>query len=229
MGTFLAISSVAGKTKNEVAGCLENYALSVNGGFQEAANITSDTPNSCIIDEQSGNTSVFYPDGYLEWDESSKFISKELDATVFAFHIHDGDLWMYVLYKSGEVVDRFNPIPDYWDNDLSEEDIDSWRGSAETIARLIPYVKPEDIDRYLLRWNLEEEPTKAYPTDEFTREDWQMVDFMSKLKLPYPLDDNGNPKGHTYKLWTNQLPLASQSKMDFTEETTDKKPWWKFW
>ncbi|MBX2924362.1 MAG: hypothetical protein KF746_19325 [Chitinophagaceae bacterium] len=136
-----------------------------------------------------------------------------------------------VLYKDGEVIDQFNPIPDYWDANISDEEIGSWKGNAKTIAELFPFIKTSDIDKYLVRWDLEEEePSKAYSTDEFTKEDWQLVDFMTKLKLPYPIDDNGNPKGQTYKLWTSQLKLVTQqSKSELKHETKSKKPWWKFW
>lgn len=226
MGTFLAISSVIGKTQSEVVNSLTNYAKSVNGGLQQENNINSDTPNSCIIEELNGNTSIVYPDGYLEWDNSSGAISKDLNAPVFSFHIHDSDLWMYVLYNNGQVVDQFNPIPDYWGENLSDEEINSWKGNVQIIADLIPTIKTADIDRYLVRWNLdEEEPPKAYPTDEFTREDWQLVDFMTKLKLPYPIDDNGN-----YKLWASQLKLVPQQlKTNVEPEPKAGKPWWKFW
>jgi hypothetical protein len=202
MGTFLAVSSVFGKTKTEVVNSLANYAKSVGGGLNQEENIDSETPNCCIVEELNSNTSVFYPVGYLEWDNSSEFISKELNATVFSFHIHDGDLWMYVLYNNGQVADQFNPVPDYWDDNLSDEEINSWKGNVQTITELIPYINTSDIDQYLVRWDLdEEEPTKAYPTDEFTKEDWQLVDFMTKLKLPYPIYNNGNTKGQTFKLW----------------------------
>lgn len=231
MGTFLALSSVIGKTKSEVINSLTNYAKSVGGGLQQVENINSDTPNCCIVEEANGNTSVFYPDGYLEWDNTSEFLSKELAAKVFSFHIHDGDLWMYILYHSGKIIDQFNPIPDYWDDNLSEEEINSWKGNAQIIANAFPSLKTSDIDQYLIRWNIdEEEEAKAYPTDEFTKEDWQLVDFMTKLKLPYPVDDNGNPKGETFKLWTSQLKLLTQlPKADLKLTNKAQKHWWKFW
>lgn len=231
MGTFLAVTSVIGRTKDEVVNSLTNYVKSVNGGLEQVDNIDSDTPNSCIVEEQNGNTSIFYPDGYLEWDDTSEFISKELSSTAFSFHIHDGDLWMYVLYRNGQVIDQFNPIPDYWDDNLTNEEINSWKGNALVIADLIPGIGTADIDRYLVRWDLEEEePSKAYPTDEFTKEDWQLVDFMTKLKLPYPIDDKGNPKGQTFRLWTSQLKLMPQQlKTTLIRETKSAKSWWKFW
>lgn len=231
MGNFLALSAVISKTQNEVVNGLTNYAKFVDGGLQQESNINSDTDNCCIVEEANGNTSVFYSDSYLEWDDSSKFISTELNATVFSFHIHDGDLWMYVLYHNGQIVDQFNPIPDYWNNNISDEEINSWKGNALTITKYVPYIKTNDIDKYLVRWNIdEEEPAKAYPTDEFAKEEWQLVDFMNKLKLPYPIDDKGNPKGQTYKLWTKQLKLVTQqTKTNINQEDKGNKPWWKFW
>jgi len=206
MGTFLSLSSIVGKTKNEVVNSLTNYAKSAGGGLQQEDIINSDPVdywNYCIIEEANGNTSVLYPDDFTEWDDSSKFISKELEATVFSFHIHDGDFWMYTLFHNGFIVDQFNPIPDYWDDNLSKEEIDSWKGNAQTIAKFIPSIKASDIDRYLVRWDLDDEQdSKAYPTDEFIQEDWQLIDFMNKLKLPYPVDEDENPKGQSFKFRT---------------------------
>ena len=206
MGNFLALSGVIGKTEAEVLTSLKNYASSVEGGIIPDNTMDPENDNCCILEEANGNTTIFYPYGYLEWDASSEFISKELNAPVFSFHIHDGDLWMYILYYNGQVVDQFNPIPDYWDEDLSKDEIESWNGNASSIAKYIPYINTKDIENYLVSWDPdEEESSKAYPTDEYGKEEWQLVDFMSKLKLPYPIDDDGKPKGHTYRYWTNQL------------------------
>lgn len=229
MGTFLSISAVVGKSKDEVVNSLANYANAVGGGLRREDGIDSETPNGCIIEEANGNTSVFYPDDFLEWDDSSVFISKELNAAVFSFHIHDGDLWMYILYHNGEAVDQFNPIPDYWDENLPKEEIAKWKGNAKTIIKRIPHLKTSDIEKYLVRWNLDDDDQpKAYPTDEFVQEDWQLIDFMNKLKLPYPLDDDGNPKGETYKLWARRLELVEQSTKKNSSHRKGK-PWWKFW
>jgi len=210
MGMFLSLTSVIGKTQNEVEKSLTNYANSVGGGL-EKENLSVENDNCCVIEEANGNTTVFNPYAYLEWDKSSEFISKDLNAPVFSFHIHDGDLWMYVLFVNGEVVDQFNPIPDYWDENIDEEEIESWKGNTAVVTKYITNVKKEDIERYLIRWDLEAEVNeKAYPNDEFTNEDWQLLDFMKRLELPYPLDDNGNPKGQIYKLWTKELPLKPQ-------------------
>ena len=228
MGTFLSLSGIIGKTKTKVLTSLTNYANSVNGGLQQELLATEDD-NCCVIAQAHGNTSILYPDGYLEWDKSSEFISKELKAPVFSFHIHDGDLWMYILYYDGQQVDQFNPVPDYWTDDMSEEEIESWKGSATTLAKYIPDVNEKKIENYLVRWDIEEkESPKAYPDDEFTKEEWQLIDFMKKLRLPYPADDNGNPNGDTYKLWTKELRLKHTSK-SIIAKLPASKPWWKCW
>jgi hypothetical protein len=225
MGGFLALSGVIGKRPEAVLAALKAYAESVNGGIMEDNTLHSGNDNYCVIAARDGHTTVLYPRYYSEWDDSSSYISKALQTTVFSLHIHDGDLWMYLLYHAGELVDQFNPIPDYWDADMSESEIRSWSGNADAIVQYVPYIRRNDINNYLVRWDLDEKnPPKAYPTDENGREDWQLTDFMNKLKLPYPLDDDGNALGQTYKLWTKELELKPAKK-----EFAQTKPWWKFW
>ena len=232
MGMFLALAGIIGKSQNEVIASLTNYANSVGGGVQEDNTIDSDNDNCCIVQEANGNTTIFFPNYFLEWDAASEFISRELNATVFSLHIHDGDLWMYVLYNNGKVVDQFNPIPDYWDENISDEEIESWKGNASIVTNYVSYVKTEEIENYLIRWDLdddEDDDEKAYQTDEFTNEDWQLLDFMAKLKLPYPFDDNGKSKGQTYKFWTKKLTLKQEKTYPPNKAEPKDKPWWKFW
>lgn len=237
MGTFASLSGVIGKSYEEVLSSLKNYTASAGGGLQPADHPKSYDDNCCILKESYGNTTIHYPYNYTEWDNSSEFISRELNTTVFSFHIHDGDFWMYVMYCNGEVVDQFNPVPDYWEENISDEEIESWKGDAETIARYVSYINAGDIRNYLIRWNLDdEENAKAYPDDECSKEDWQLLDFMKKLKLPYPIDDNGSPDGQVFTLWTNQLRLSppkptNQNVNESSSNTEHKKnkPWWKFW
>lgn len=236
MGMFLSMTSVVGKAKSEVVNSLANYAKSVGGGL-EKENLAIDNNNCCVIKEAYGNTTIFNPYAYLEWDKSSHFISESLNAVVFSFHIHDGDLWMYTLFVNGEIVDQFIPIPDYWDENITEEEIKSWRGDPLTVAKFATSVTPADIERYLVRWDMEaEESKKAYANDDFGQEDWQLLDFMRKLSLPYPLNDDGTPNDESFKLWTKELPLQHQDSQRATSTLTSKpvennsrKLWWKFW
>ena len=89
---------------------------------------------------------------------------------VFALHIHDEDLWMYILFSNGERVDQFNPIPDYWNASLPADERRAWAGSAAVVAQTWPGVAPESIDNYLFEWDLEKRirttpmPTTNSPT-----------------------------------------------------------------
>jgi hypothetical protein len=231
MGMFLSMTSVVGKSKSELVDSLSKYAAANGGGLAEEE-LSIENDNCCVLEEAYGNTTIFNPYAFLQWDESSEFLSRDLNAPVFSFHIHDGDLWMYSLYVNGELVDQFNPIPDYWTEDISDQERLSWRGNAEIVAKYLITVEQADIEKYLVNWDLDaEESIKAYDTDEYVQEDWQLLDFMKKSKLPYPLDDNGNPKAQTYKLWTKQLPIRQLAIP--TPKTplapTPKKPRWKFW
>jgi hypothetical protein len=226
MGTFLSLSGIIGKTQAEVAHSLANYARAEGGDLQSEVLQINDE-NCCVLKELNENTTILYPFGYIEWDRSTEFISKDLNAPVFSFHIHDGDLWMYVLFVNGELVDQFNPIPDYWE-DISEEEINSWKGNAETLAKYIPRLDAGDVERYLLRWDLDTDQQKAYESDRYLNEDWQLIDFMNKLGLPLPMDEQGTSSGITYKLWTKELRLKPQMPQSATAKTVSKK-WWKLW
>jgi hypothetical protein len=141
---------------------------------------------------------------------------------------------MYVFYVDGEIADQFNPVPDYWDDEITDEELQSWKGNAAKIAQYVKSAKQSDIKKYLVRWDLDaEDPEKAFADDEYAQEDWQLLDFMKRLGLPYPLDDNGAPKGETFRLWTKDLPIKSEtsksSKMRGAAGDKSKKPWWKIW
>ena len=229
---FLSLSGIIGKTQNEVAQCLARYCEASEGGLMKEY-LDAEHNNCCVIKEAHDNTVVYYPSGFIEWEQSSVFLSKELNAPVFSFHVHDGDLWMYVLFVNGAIVDQFNPIPEYWDENIGEEEIVSWRGNATTVAKYVPGLKPESIQKYLVSWDIDEETKKAYETDEFVNEYWQLTDFMKKVGLTYPFDSNNNSTGTTYKLWTTQLrlrpPKSQTGKPSPLENASVQRKWWKFW
>ena len=81
---------------------------------------------------------------------------------------------------------------------------ESWNGNAIEVARRVPGLAPEQIARYLVQWGDEvfesAERKKAYPTDRSCYgDDWQLLDFMGKLGLDYPVDDRGDAYGVTYR------------------------------
>ena len=107
---------------------------------------------------------------------------------------------MFLLFDNDEQVAQFNPLPEYWDDGISDEERASWSGDAESIAFHIPGVAPEAIRPYLRHWDLaEEDPGKAFPEDQFHFNDcWQMCDFLKRVGLKYPLNDPGQVLGETY-------------------------------
>lgn len=230
MGLFLSMSGVIGKNRQQVIESLQKYAVSAGGGLTQEA-LSMYHKNCCVIEEQFRNTTVFNPYAFMDWEESSRFLSEDLQAPVFSFHIHDGDFWMYTLYHHGEEIDQFNPIPDYFDGDISPAEIEAMKGKPALVAELVPNIKVEEIENYFLRWDLDAvSPPKAYPKDEYAQEDWQLLDFMATLHLPYPLDNDGNPRAGTFRLWTTGLPNSSacREKMN-PPAVARKRPWWKFW
>ncbi|WP_276483458.1 hypothetical protein [Paraflavitalea pollutisoli] len=239
MGMFLSMTSVVGKGQEAVAGSLANYMQSAGGGLAKEELPLRDE-HCFVILEENGNTSIFHSFDFMEWDEASTFISKDLATPVFSFHIHDGDLWMYNLFVNGVEVDRFNPLPDYWEENLDTEEIASWAGDATVVAQYVPGLSPVAISNYLVRWDLESDGVeKAYEGDVYGQEDWQLLDFMRKLRLPYPLDEQLKPLGDTYKGWTKELRIKIQPPRKAATEVASaprvivhavaKKPWWKFW
>jgi hypothetical protein len=235
MGMFLSISGVIGKTEREVAASLAKYA-ELAGGRLDKEFVPGQNEDPCQITEVKGNTTIIYPGNFMEWDEASEFMSIDLSAPVFSFHIHDGDLWMYTLFVDGQAVDQFNPIPYYWDDAITDDEIRQWSGNARIVNQYLPFVNISDIEGYLVRWDLEAElPARAYPDDKYRQEDWQLLDFMNKLNLPYPdLEDEVASIGRTYKLWTKSVSVKNVA-VDRSNVIGDasvakpKKPWWKIW
>ncbi len=76
MGMFLSLTSVIGKTQIEVENSLANYARSTGGGLEKAA-LSIENDNCCVIKEANNNTTIFNPYAYVEWDQSSEFISRD--------------------------------------------------------------------------------------------------------------------------------------------------------
>lgn len=194
------MSGVVGAPKGAVEQALSTFAAARGGSFRPHTT-TTDNPNTLVLLENASKCSVLYPWGFLAWDEASQHLSTELNVPVFSFHIHDEDLWMFVLFDRGKQVAQFNPLPEYWDDSISVEDRAFWSGDAEAIALRISSVSATAIKPYFKHWDFEDEnPGKAFPNDRFAYQDcWQLCDFMEKLGLNYPLDDAGAVLGSTYE------------------------------
>jgi hypothetical protein len=226
MGLFLALSGVIDANPEQVGHILKDFAISRSGDLEFAEGNT-DQPNIGIITQSEPNTSILYPNHFGEWDDASQYISRTLNKSVFSFHIHDGDLWMFILFQNGIDVARFNPIPEYWAK-LDPEEKAKWRGDAAFIARLIPSITPDSITKYFVEWNNlpMENLLRAYSDDEFTIGNcWQMCDFMKRIGLEFPVGAKGEVLGNTFKMWTKKLRIERAVHV----KRAPIKPWWKFW
>lgn len=189
MGLFLCLSGVIGSDKAGVEAALAAYARS-NGGECLPQQGPTEDEDILGLSENAAGSLIFYPDNFLKWDDASAFLSRQLRAPVFAFHIHDDDLWMFTLYVDGIPVTNFNPIPDYWDDDIPEDEIEKWRGDARVVCRYVPGLEESRIEKYFTRWDLDDDRGRAYPDDQFPNGDcWQLCDFIKKTGLHYPSEE----------------------------------------
>jgi hypothetical protein len=184
MGLFLAMSSVVGASRAEVEACVAAYVASRNGSFEPASAEPSEHEAAHLLEAEGGVTFV-YPLWFDEWNEVSAKLSADLGKPVFSFHIHDGDLWMFVLFVDGAEAAKFNPLPDYWE-ELEPADHAQWLPSADEVARHVPGARADQLAPYLVEWPEDGLAGKAHPDDEFEYIDWQVVDFMRRLGFRYP-------------------------------------------
>lgn len=189
MGLFLAMSSVAGGSRAEVEACVAAYTETRNGSLEVTSTGLPEDQEARLLESQGGVTFV-YPDGFTEWDELSAKLSSDLKKPIFSFHIHDGDLWMFVLFEDGREVAKFNPLPDYWE-ELEPDERAKWLPSADEVARHVPGIRSEQLAPYLVEWPQDGLPGKAQPEDEFGFIDWQVVDFMRQLRFGFPEPGQG--------------------------------------
>jgi hypothetical protein len=203
MGLFLSIACVIRGDEANVVDALRQYAIDHNMIFGKETLSNYDGCVCAVVASNEVGVTVLYPYEFFDWDEASCYISERLGLPVFSFHLHDEDLWMYLLFDKGVIEDQFNPIPDYW-GELSGDEMASWVGDADEVSEKVPGIFPELVSAYLVRWGDEvfeaDEPFKAYPSDRYAYGDcMQLFDFIDKLGLIYPIDDEEHPIGDLYR------------------------------
>ncbi len=236
MGLFLSMSGVIGTSLGDVRKALEDFASANSGGCELSTGTLGDG-NVGFLTCVGANATILYPDGFCEWDDASRFLSKTLGRPVFSLHIHDGDLWMFLLFRDGQEIGRFNPWPDYWEK-LEPAERARWKGDALLIAQSLPGLAPETVEKYFVEWTDEiagnpEGPRFAYPDDEYPYGDcWQVTEFMRKVGLTYTTGAPGEVQGDTFRLWTKKFhwkrPPKSAAKRPMSA-TPLRRPWWRFW
>ncbi len=203
MGLFLDLSGIAGASGTVVEQTLERYVIRHAGVFDPMPATADDLNVVAIAEAPHGKVSILHRGSFLKWFDVSVYLSHSLKAPVFHFQIHDEDIWIYQLFVKGIEVDAFNPVPDYWGNITAAEQR-RWAGSPRVICQHWPGVTEVDLRNYLRRWD-ESGEQKAYPDDTHSANDiWQMSDFMRRLGLICPVDEEGNVVGRTYRF---EIPI----------------------
>src|SRR5688572_27921838 len=120
--------------------------------------------------------SILFPTYFGDPNGCTAHVSRSLSAPAFWFDSHDADLWMYRFFVNGALMDQFNRLPDYWDDEISDEERRKWSGKAAVVAAHWPGVRAEQIEQYLVRWDMEEVnrgARKVYSHDEYcVGQDW---------------------------------------------------------
>lgn len=190
MSLFASIVAFIDTDKSRVERALSDYAERQHGLFQHIS--ADDESEPTIVHESNGNAIIAYGPEVGDEDEITAELSRTLGAIALYLHMHDGDLWLYVLYESGKEV-SFNVRPDYWDGPPPSQTM-----SPSKIYDAIPSCLRDSADKYFCEWTPDLEGQKAYSTDRYEYHNcWQMVDFMAALGLDFPYDDTGQPKGTT--------------------------------
>lgn len=198
MGLFLAMSCVVEGQLAEAADVMRSYVQEKGGIFNPDGHGLPEEEQARFIESEGGVT-VFYPNKFFDWDEASAFLSTALKKPVFSFHLHDGDLWMFLFFVDGQCVAQFNTLPGYW-GEITPEEQAAWLPTTSDIAVHVPGLDPKRIAPYLVHWNLDDEtPGKVNPDDEFEyNESWQLLDFMRQLGFAYP--DPGEGAGYRFNV-----------------------------
>jgi hypothetical protein len=92
-------------------------------------------------------------------------LSRSLKTDVFSFLLHDSDIAMYSLYRSGDLVDEFNSCPDYFGDDVDEPTRERLAGNVDV---LLPICPPETSRKELEQLLHNEEERTAFADDLLT-------------------------------------------------------------
>jgi ankyrin repeat protein len=96
-----------------------------------------------------------------ELQRVAKGLSKSLATDVFAFLLHDSDMFLYHAYRKGKLVDRFSSRPDYF-GEVSAAERKKWAGNFKKLLPLAPTgVSTERIGRVLGKKALFQDETVA--------------------------------------------------------------------
>ncbi len=212
MGLFLDMSGVAGVRSADVEQVLADYVAQRGGVFDPVAEAGADVNVVALAESLGGHVTIVHAGAYTDWPDVSAYLFLALGVPVLSLAIEDGDFWMYQLFVGGNEVDRFNPLPDYYDDSMAEAERRRWAGSAATLAQHWPGVDKAELRLYLISWDddaIWDEERKVRPEDRYPLGDaWQVVDFMERLGLVCPVDEEVHLSGKTFRF---EIPLQPDS------------------
>ena len=194
MGLFLQAAIVPdcseSVVRNAVAAVAEKYSQeleSPNVGESSEHDIIDLIPKDCKYQAAQNGISILFNEDCIGYESLAGALSEELGKAVMLLYIYDGDYWGYFLYDKGLEIDRFVPMPDYFEA-VSKDEKQQMKGNVDLVAKYF-HVDKASIEKYIVFWTdkmMNDYSAKAYEDDEFGQcEDWQMVDFMRKLGYPY--------------------------------------------
>ena len=123
----------------------------------------------------NGWISVF-PNDSGQNDQISARIAKLVPNDIFHLIVHDDDVFSYVFYRDGRLIDQYNSCPDYFE-EVSEEEKQRCRGRPELFQDLLP--KPKSLGKL--------KTLLAADKGKYTFESERMAQFAGLLGLPNAL------------------------------------------
>jgi hypothetical protein len=201
MGILICITALPPVDANVVKQQIEAVASHKRGFFKPTVGAAKGSAQNLLFGRSANGTiTIIYPKGFDDCDEASQRLSTALNGAAFSFKIDNGDSWWaYKLYVNGVEVDRFSP----WERYFAEEELDKsgklYQGNPQVVVGNWRSAVVGDIERYYGFRSAKDCSRKAYPTDQFSQcDEWQIVDFMKKLGLTYPVDSEGRAQGEEY-------------------------------
>ncbi len=226
MGLFLAVSAFqteqAGQVLTAVEGFFDLHGLPAQRVEVDQADADDQGRNEVLIyAATNGWTVALWPSFFFDLP-AAEFISRSLGTLASTVHIYDGDYWAHALVDDGRVVDRCAQVPGYFVEDRAElaKLSRKWRGDPTIVAELTR-TQVADILPYLVSLTFTDdglflldghEPGKAFPDDEFERDDpWVFVDFWRRLGITYPSEHNSvHARIRLAPDWSKVLPSGDR-------------------
>lgn len=182
MGLFLETAVIPDSTEDEVRAALSALErLNDRNGMQLQA-------DACQLVRQNSGVSVLFSEYCAGYAALAQALSAQLNRLVLLLYMYDDDFWGYFCCENGELLDEFNPMPDYFE-EVSEAERQRVSGDSALLADRF-HVPQTDIAGYLIPWDASiwdgSEDRKVHETDACSAGDcWQMADFMARLGYPY--------------------------------------------